>query len=31
LRAVAELENSQSEKAFEDVKLMLYLANPNCH
>ena len=27
LRAVAELENGQSEKALEDVKLMLYLAN----
>jgi hypothetical protein len=27
LRAVAELENNQSEKSFEDVKLILYLAN----
>ncbi len=27
LRAVAELENGQSEKAWEDVRLILYLAN----
>lgn len=27
LRAVAELENGRSEKALQDVKLMLYLAN----
>jgi len=27
VRAVAELENGQSEKALEDVKLILYLAN----
>ena len=31
LRAVAELENGQSEKALEDVKLMFYLANPARH
>lgn len=27
LRAIAELQNGQSDKAFADVKLMLYLAN----
>ena len=27
LRAVAELENGRSEKALEDVKFILYLAN----
>lgn len=29
LRAVAELENDQSEKALADITLMLFLANPN--
>jgi hypothetical protein len=31
LRAVAELENNQSEKALADVKLMLFMANLDLH
>jgi hypothetical protein len=31
LRTVAELENGQSDKALEDLKLILYLANLNRH